>query len=497
MTSETAEYKTGQNSFDASEKESAAYFVAEEPGIYALGLALETGDHVYVDTESGDRYGLYETSTQSYALGQGERLDFTLITGAKGTLTITKESSLVELKEGKETRIPKGKTYIRFEANDCEYQITFSDTVKSFIRYYGSGINSSFTTYSSVKEIISYLGNEDSSVVYMMVETDKPVTLKVEKLHYEEQFLWDNVSWELNKGDVRIIQLYDDSDYYSSDYNIVVESNKPVKAECNRGSGWYGEQETSYTTYGEFKPGATYIRLTGLDDDTTVNLYAQRTAYVLNMTTGEADGYEIWDTSETFRFTPFVSGTYRFCVYGPERAVLRDINGNELTEATAEYDEEGELMTMYLNYDMNARDDVKLTVYYNDYAEQERYAYVSVNKETTVTLSSSNPEFSGSIRTGERVTVNFEPEESGTYNWQVQNNTPDSSLYVYSWLNDECYDAEIPYYYDDYEMASWSNKIQSGETQSVYLTWDNYEGYSSTGYFTIKVTQGEDELAKR
>ena len=111
MTSETAEYKTGQNSFDASEKESAAYFVAEEPGIYALGLALETGDHVYVDTESGDRYGLYETSTQSYALGQGERLDFTLITGAKGTLTITKESSLVELKEGKETRIPKGKTY--------------------------------------------------------------------------------------------------------------------------------------------------------------------------------------------------------------------------------------------------------------------------------------------------------------------------------------------------------------------------------------------------
>ena len=497
MTSETAEYKTGQNSFDASEKESAAYFVAEEPGIYALGLALETGDHVYVDTESGDRYGLYETSTQSYALGQGERLDFTLITGAKGTLTITKESSLVELKEGKETRIPKGKTYIRFEANDCEYQITFSDTVKSFIRYYGSGINSSFTTYSSIKEIISYLGNEDSSVVYMMVETDKPVTLKVEKLHYEEQFLWDNVSWELNKGDVRIIQLYDDSDYYSSDYNIVVESNKPVKAECNRGSGWYGEQETSYTTYGEFKPGATYIRLTGLDDDTTVNLYAQRTAYVLNMTTGEADGYEIWDTSETFRFTPFVSGTYRFCVYGPERAVLRDINGNELTEATAEYDEEGELMTMYLNYDMNARDDVKLTVYYNDYAEQERYAYVSVNKETTVTLSSSNPEFSGSIRTGERVTVNFEPEESGTYNWQVQNNTPDSSLYVYSWLNDECYDAEIPYYYDDYEMASWSNKIQSGETQSVYLTWDNYEGYSSTGYFTIKVTQGEDELAKR
>lgn len=148
MTSETAEYKTGQNSFDASEKESAAYFVAEEPGIYALGLALETGDHVYVDTESGDRYGLYETSTQSYALGQGERLDFTLITGAKGTLTITKESSLVELKEGKETRIPKGKTYIRFEANDCEYQITFSDTVKSFIRYYGSGINSSFTTYT-------------------------------------------------------------------------------------------------------------------------------------------------------------------------------------------------------------------------------------------------------------------------------------------------------------------------------------------------------------
>ncbi len=498
MTSETAEYKTGQNSFDASEKESAAYFVAEEPGIYALGLALETGDHVYVDTESGDRYGLYETSTRSYVLGQGERLDFTLITGAKGTLTITKESSLVELKEGKETRIPKGKTYIRFEANDCEYQITFSDTVKSFIRYYGSGINSSFTTYSSVKEIISYLGNEDSSVVYMMVETDKPVTLKVEELQYEEQDQWDYASWELNKGEVRIIKLYDGSDYYSADYNIVVESNKSVKAECNRGSGWYGGQEISNTTYGEFRPGSTYIRLTGLDDDTTVNLYAQRTAYVLNMTTGEANEYEIWGTSETFRFTPSVSGTYRFRVYGPERAVLRDRDGNELTEATAEYDEEGEIITMYLNCDMNAWEDVKLTVYYNDYAEQERYAYVSVNKETTVTLSSSNPEFSGNIRTGERVTVNFAPEESGTYNWQVQNKTSDSSLYVYSWLNDdECYDAEIPYYYDDFEMASWSNKIQSGETQSVYLTWDNYEEYSSTGYFTIRVTQGEDELAKR
>ena len=497
MTSETAEYKTGPNSFDASEKESAAYFVAEESGIYTLGLKLEKGSYVYMETESGNEYWLYNSSTQSYALGQGERLDFTLITGGKGTLTITKESSLIELEEGKETRIPKGTTYIRFESDDCEYQITFSDTVSRFRKYNGSGINSGYTTYTSVKEMISYLGNEDSSVVYFMVETDKPVTLKVEKLHYEEQYLWDNVSWELNKGDVRIIRLYDDGDYYSFDYKLIVSSNKSVKAEWNRGSGWYGGQETSDTTFGEFKSGTTYIRLTGLDDDTIVNLYAQHTAYVLNMTTGEANEYEIWGTSETFRFTPSVSGTYRFCVYGPERAVLRDRDGNELTKATTEYDEEGEPMTMYLNCDMNAWDDVKLTVYYNDYAEQERYAYVSVNKETTVTLSSSNPEFSGSIRTGEHVTVNFMPEESGTYNWQVQNLTSDSSLYVYSWLNDdECYEAEIPYYYDEYEMASWYNGIQSGKTQSVHLTWGNYEGYSSTGYFTIRVTQGEDELAK-
>lgn len=497
MTSETAEYKTGPNRFDASEKELAAYFVAEESGIYTLGLTLEKGSYVYVETESGNEYWLYNSSTQSYALGQGERLDFTLITGGKGTLTITKESSLVELKEGKETRIPKGTTYIRFESDDCEYQITFSDTVSRFRIYNGSGINSDYTPYTSVKEMISYLGNEDSSVVYFMVETDKPVTLKVEKLHYDEQSLWDNVSWELNKGDVRIIRLYDDGDYYSFDYKLIVSSNKSVKAEWNRGSGWYGGQETSDTTFGEFKSGTTYIRLTGLDDDTIVNLYAQHTAYVLNMTTGEANEYEIWGTSETFRFTPSVSGTYRFCVYGPERAVLRDRDGNELTKATTEYDEEGEPMTMYLNCDMNAWDDVKLTVYYNDYAEQERYAYVSVNKETTVTLSSSNPEFLGSIRTGEHVTVNFMPEESGTYNWQVQNLTSDSSLYVYSWLNDdECYEAEIPYYYDEYEMASWYNGIQSGETQSVHLTWGNYEGYSSTGYFTIRVTQGEDELAK-
>lgn len=498
MTSETAEYKTGPNSFDASEKESAAYFVAEESGIYTLGLKLEKGSYVYMETESGDGYRLYESPTQSYALVQGERLDFTLITGGKGTLTITKESSLIELEEGKETRIPKGTTYIRFESDDCEYQITFSDTVSRFRKYNGSGINSGYSTYTSVKEMISYLGNEDSSVVYFMVETDKPVTLKVEKLHYDEQYLWDDVSWELNKGDVRIIQLYDDSDYYSSDYKLIVSSNKSVKAEWNRGSGWYGGQETSDTTFGEFKSGTTYIRLTGLDDDTIVDLYAQRTAYVLNMTIGEANGYEIWGTSETFRFTPSVSGTYRFCVYGPERAVLRDRDGNELTKATTEYDEEGEPMTMYLNCDMNAWDDVKLTVYYNDYAEQERYAYVSVNKETIVTLSSSNPEFSGSIRTGEHVTVNFMPEESGTYNWQVQNLTSDSSLYVYSWLNDdECYDAEIPYYYDEYEMASWYNGIQSGETQSVHLTWDNYNEYSSTGYFTIRVTQREDELSKR
>ena len=101
------------------------------------------------------------------------------------------------------------------------------------------------------------------------------------------------------------------------------------------------------------------------------------------------------------------------------------------------------------------------------------------------------------ITLSKNVTVNFMPEESGTYNWQVQNLTSDSSLYVYSWLNDdECYEAEIPYYYDEYEMASWYNGIQSGKTQSVHLTWGNYEGYSSTGYFTIRVTQGEDELAK-
>ena len=498
MTSETAEYKTGPNSFDASEKESAAYFVAEEPGIYTLRLTLEKGSYVYVETESGNEYWLYNSSTQSYALGQGERLDFTLITGGKGTLTITKESSLVELKEGKETRIPKGTTYIRFESDDCEYQITFSDTVSRFRKYNGSGINSGYTTYTSVKEMISYLGNEDSSVVYFMVETDKPVTLKVEKLHYDEQYLWDDVSWELNKGDVRIIQLYDDSDYYSSDYKLIVSSNKSVKAEWNRGSGWYGGQETNYTTFGEFKSGRTYIRLTGLDDDTIVDLHADRTAYVLNMSTDELNDYYFWGQSETFRFTPSVTGTYRFQVWGPSRAVLRDSSGKELAEATSEYDEENEVTTMYLKCELSAQTDVKLTIYYDDDTDEEHCAYVGVCKETIVTLSPSNPEFSGNIRMGERVIVNFTPEESGTYNWQIQNYSYDSYLSVNSWLNgDECYTGGIPCYYDDYEIASWYNGIQSGETQSVYLTWDNYNEYSSTGNFSISVTQGEDELSKR
>lgn len=501
LTKEILAFETGKNAIDASENQMDAFFTAPETGVYTLNAALEAGDHIVVNISESDRW-LYTNQKISYVLAADESLYFTAPQGTKGSITIGKEASMRDLTQDTNTGLSKGINWFRFSAEEYGYYgFAFDKAVKAAKIYKNADVSDKTNLMENCRSF--GVDMEEGETLYLYIVTENTASVRVEKEDEMDEIsltdLWE-YEWELNQGETLTLRVrygYEDDFVRAGLYRIFVWGTNAVKAEYRRngmydwvsmGSGTPLPTEDYWYENGSY----TDFRITGLENETIVDLSAVLLETRLRLTDGwhEEEGYGTGQ--RTYSFTAPKDGQYHLGVgymdadpEHPIRVEYKDGDGNPLDSYTAVYDEEnGYWSIQAYNSPLSSGQTIKFTVHYDngedDWCNYSVYARLYAYE--TLTASSA---CSGSAIAGETVEIQFTPEESGIYQFTINNTTPyeeDREGWIRASITTgEDYGDEA--YVDPGNSGSMSVPLQANRIYSIYINGgDGDSGYHAFSY---------------